>query len=117
MARGYARRRYAFHALRGAGAMLVASVRRRASLDANRTPETKRQAALRHLLQQPLHRAARACSHHRQWHLHVVVVEHLEAVVAFVAEVVERAHQCRNLVAVRAFARKYAEMPCRLAAT
>src|SRR5690242_3576448 len=49
------------------------------------SPGANRQAATRNLTAQPACGAPCALRHHRQWQLDVVVVEHLEAVVAPVA--------------------------------
>src|SRR5438132_819458 len=69
----------------------------------------QRHRALQHVLGQPQCAATRALGDRRQRHLLIVVVEHFEAVVAGVADLIKLRDECSDLLAVRAFAGKHAE--------
>src|SRR6185369_3184535 len=73
-----------------------------------------RQAAPGHQPRDPLHRTPRAFGHQRRRQVAVIVVEHLEAVVAPVADAVDAAHQFAQLIAVDALAGEDAVVPRRV---
>src|SRR5712691_9413040 len=70
-----------------------------------------RKAAAGHVVGQPLDRCPRTRRHQGSGQLGVVVVEHLEAVVAAIAHAVQPAHQLGHFRPVHAFAGKHAEVP------